>query len=49
MLGDLPAEVRGMDEWKLLEEGDISTAVTSIRLALWKLLRTTLRGLFGGP
>ena len=45
MLGDLPAEVRGMDELKLLEERDISTAVTSIRLALSKLLRTTLRGM----
>ena len=49
MLGDLPAEVRGMDELKLLEERDISTAVTSIRLALSKLLRTTLRGMFDGP
>ena len=49
MLGDLPAEVRGMDELKLLAERDISTAVTSIRLALSKLLRTTLRGMFDGP
>jgi hypothetical protein len=38
-----------MDELKLLEERDISTAVTSIRLALSKLLRTTLRGMFDGP
>lgn len=49
MLGDLPVEVRDMHELELLEECDISAAVTAIRLSLSKLLRTTLRGMFDGP
>ena len=48
ILGDLPAELRGMDELKLLDERDISNSVTALRLALTKLLRTTLRGMFDG-
>ena len=48
ILGDLPAELRCMDELKLLDERYISNSVTALRLALTKLLRTTLRGMFDG-
>lgn len=48
LLGQLPAEIRGIDELALLDDHDINGAVTNIRLALSKLLDTTLRGMFDG-
>lgn len=49
LIGELPESVRGIDELRLLDESAISTSVTNVRLALSKLLRTTLRGMFDGP
>jgi hypothetical protein len=48
VLGELPDRVRGIDELALLDDRDIATAVTHVRLALAKLLRSTLRGMFDG-
>jgi len=48
LLGELPGELVSLDELKLLEERDINTAVTALRLALSKLLQKTLRGMFDG-
>ena len=49
LLGELPESVRGIDELRLLDDATITASVTNIRLALAKLLRTTLRGMFDGP
>lgn len=48
LLSDLPAELLGLDELKLLEDRDVHVAVTALRLALSKLLQKTLRGMFDG-
>jgi len=48
LLGELPAELMSLDELKLMEERDVNTAVTALRLALSKLLQKTLRGMFDG-
>jgi hypothetical protein len=48
LLSDLPAELLGLDELKLLEVRDVHVAVTALRLALSKLLQKTLRGMFDG-
>ncbi len=49
LLGELPESVRGIDELRLLDESVIAASVTNVRLALSKLLHTTLRGMFDGP
>lgn len=49
ILGELPESIRGIDELRLLDDSVIATAVTNLRLALSKLLTTTLRGMFDGP
>ena len=49
LLGELPASIKGIDELRLLDDGVIAASVTNIRLALNKLLTTTLRGMFDGP
>lgn len=48
LLGELPESVRGIAELALLDDKEIAAAVTNVRLALSKLLRTTLRGMFDG-
>jgi type IV secretory pathway VirB4 component len=48
LLGELPGELLSLDELKLMEERDVNTAVTALRLALSKLLQKTLRGMFDG-
>lgn len=48
LLGNLPESVVGLDELKLLDEREKSAAVTELRLALSRLLNTTLRGMFDG-
>ena len=48
LLGDLPESVCGIDELRLLSESEIAASVTNVRLALSKLLRSTLRGMFDG-
>jgi hypothetical protein len=49
LLGDLPDSVRRIDELRLLDDHTIAGSVTNLRLALSKLLHTTLRGMFDGP
>ena len=48
LLGELPESIKGIDELRLLDDGVIAASVTNIRLALTKLLTTTLRGMFDG-
>jgi type IV secretory pathway VirB4 component len=48
LLSELPDSVRGIEELALLDDREIAAAVTNVRLALSKLLRTTLRGMFDG-
>jgi type IV secretory pathway VirB4 component len=49
LLGDLPDSVRRIDELRVLDDHTIAGSVTNLRLALSKLLHTTLRGMFDGP
>lgn len=46
LLGHLPEPVLAMDELRLLTEGELAAAITSIRLALSRLLAQSLRGMF---
>ena len=49
MLGDLPAELVNHPELSLLSVDDLNAALTTLRVALTKLLAHTLRGIFDGP